>query len=101
MAKNADYKKRVTRQITFPKKLMDSVESRAKTFGYTFPQYVRYVLTKDIDRKDFYLGPTEDIDDEELAESIREGLKEYEEGKTVTLRSKKEIRDYFNSLMNE
>ncbi len=101
MGKSANYKKRVTRQITFPKRLMDSVEARAKTFGYTFPQYVRYVLTKDVDRKDFYLGPTEYIDDEELAESIREGLKEYEEGKTVTLRSKREIRDYFNSIMNE
>ena len=101
MTKTADYKKRVTRQITFPKRLMDSVESRARSYGYSFPQYVRYVLTKDIDRKDFYLGPTEDIDDEELAKSIREGLKEYEEGKTVTLRSKKEIRDYFNSIMSE
>ena len=101
MAKNVDYKKRVTRQITFPKKLMDAVESRAKQYGYSFPEYVRYVLTKDVDRKDFYLGPTEDIDDEELAESIREGIKEYKEGKTVTLRSKREIRDYFNSIMNE
>jgi hypothetical protein len=101
MAKSVDYKKRVTRQITFPKKLMDSVESRAREYGYSFPEYVRYVLTKDVDRKDFFLGPTEYIDDEELAESIREGIKEYEEGKTVTLRSKRDIRDYFNSIMNE
>ena len=101
MGKNVDYKKSVTRQITFPKRLMDSIESKAKTYGYTFPQYVRYVLTKDIDKKDFYLGPTEYIDDEELAESIKKGIKEYEEGKTVVLRSKKEIRDHFNSMMNE
>jgi hypothetical protein len=101
MVKNKDYKKSVTRQITFPKKLMDSVESRAKDFGYSFPQYVRYVLTKEVEKKDFYIGPTEYIDDEELAESIREGIKEYQEGKTVTLRSKKEILAYFNSIMNE
>lgn len=101
MAKNVDYKKRVTRQITFPKKLMDSVESRAKQYGYSFPEYVRYVLTKEVEKKDFYIGPTEYIDDEELAESIREGIKEYQEGKTVTLRSKREIRAYFNSIMNE
>ena len=101
MAKNIDYKKRVTRQITFPKRLMDSVESRARQYGYSFPEYVRYVLTKELDRKDFYLGPTEYIDDEELADSIRKGIKEYEEGKTITLRSKKEIRDYFDSIMNE
>lgn len=101
MVKNKDYKKSVTRQITFPKKLMDSVESRAKDFGYSFPQYVRYVLTKEVEKKDFYIGPTEYIDDEELAESIREGIKEYQEGKTVTLRNKKEIRAYFNSIMNE
>jgi hypothetical protein len=101
MGKNVDYKKSVTRQITFPKRLMDFIESKAKTYGYTFPQYVRYVLTKDIDKKDFYLGPTEYIDDEELAESIRKGVKEYEGGKTVVLRNKKEIRDHFNSMMNE
>jgi hypothetical protein len=101
MVKNKDYKKRVTRQITFPKKLMDSVESRAKQYGYSFPEYVRYLLTKDVEKKDFYIGPTEYIDDEELAESIREGIKEYQEGKTVTLRSKREIRAYFNSIMNE
>jgi hypothetical protein len=101
MVKDKDYKKRVTRQITFPKKLMDSVESRAKQYGYSFPEYVRYLLTKDVEKKDFYIGPTEYIDDEELAESIREGIKEYQEGKTVTLRSKREIRAYFNSIMNE
>ena len=80
---------------------MDSVESRARQYGYSFPEYVRYVLTKDVEKKDFYIGPTEYVDDEELAESIREGIREYEEGKAVTLRGKKEIRDYFNSIMNE
>lgn len=101
MAKSVDYKKRVTRQITFPKRLMDSVESRARQYGYSFPEYVRYVLTKDVEKKDFYIGPTEYIDDEELAESIREGIREYEEGETVILRNKKEMRDYFNSIMDE
>jgi hypothetical protein len=28
---------------------MDSIESRARDFGYSFPQYVRYVLTKEVE----------------------------------------------------
>ncbi len=96
--KNIDYRKSVTRQITFPSKLMDMVDSRAKMFGYSFPEYVRYVLTKDIDREDFYLGTTEYIDDKELVDTIKEGIKEYEEGKCTTLSSPEEIDAYFASL---
>lgn len=39
---------------------MDIAESKAKIFGYSFPEYVRYVLTKDIE----------------------DGIKEYREGES-------------------
>ena len=99
MVKNKDYKKSVTRQITFPKKLMDTVESRAKNFGYSFPQYVRYVLTKEVEGQ--IKNEEEIILSEDLVAGIKESIKEVDEGKAVTLKTKKEVRDYFTALMDE
>jgi len=98
MAKGIDYKKSVTRQITFPSRLMDIAESKAKIYGYSFPEYVRYVLTKDVEN--FFLGPEEYIDDPQLAKDIKDGIREYKEGKTIVLKNSKEIDDYFSSLIN-
>ena len=99
MVKNKDYKKSVTRQITFPKKLMDTVESRAKDFGYSFPQYVRYVLTKEVEGQ--IKNEEEIVLSEAFVEGIKESIKEVDDGKAVTLKTKKEVRDYFTSLMDE
>lgn len=99
MVKNKDYKKSVTRQITFPKKLMDTVESRAKDFGYSFPQYVRYVLTKEVEGQ--IKNEEEIVLSEDFVEGIKESIKEVDDGKAVTLKTKKEVRDYFTSLMDE
>jgi len=99
MAKSIDYKKSVTRQITFPTRLMDIAESKARIYGYSFPEYVRYVLTKDVE--DFYLGPEEYIDDPQLAKDIEEGIKEYREGKTKSFKSRKEFLDYFSAIIDE
>jgi hypothetical protein len=99
MVKNKDYKKSVTRQITFPKKLMDTVESRAKDFGYSFPQYVRYVLTKEVEGQ--IKNEEEIVLSEDFVKGIKESIKEVDDGKAVTLKTKKEVRDYFTSLMDE
>ena len=99
MAKSIDYKKSVTRQITFPTRLMDIAESKARIYGYSFPEYVRYVLTKDVE--DFYLGPEEYIDDPQLAKDIEDGIKEYREGKTKSFKSRKEFLDYFSAIIDE
>lgn len=79
MGKAVDYKKSVTRQITFPSRLMDIAESKAKIFGYSFPEYVRYVLTKDIE----------------------DGIKEYREGRAKSFKSRKEFLDYFSAIIDE
>ena len=99
MVKNKDYKKSVTRQITFPKKLMDTVESRAKDFGYSFPQYVRYVLTKEVEGQ--IKNEEEIVLSEDFVKGIKESIKEVDDGKAITLRTKKEVRDYFTALMDE
>lgn len=99
MVKNKDYKKSVTRQITFPKKLMDTVESRAKDFGYSFPQYVRYVLTKEVEGQ--IKNEEEIVLSEDFVEGIKESIKEVDDGKAITLKKKKEVKDYFTALMDE
>ena len=100
MAKSIDYKKSVTRQITFPSRLMDIAESKARVYGYSFPEYVRYVLTKEVE-SDFYLGPEEYIDDPKLLKDIGDGIKEYREGKTKSFKSRKEFFDYFTAIIDE
>lgn len=99
MGKAVDYKKSVTRQITFPSRLMDIAESKAKIFGYSFPEYVRYVLTKDIEN--FYLGPEEYLDDPKLLKDIEDGIKEYREGRAKSFKSRKEFLDYFSAIIDE
>lgn len=39
--------------------------------------------------------------EQEILEASKEALKEYEEGKTISLSSPEEIKKYFNNLMNE
>lgn len=58
---------------------MDIAESKAKIFGYSFPEYVRYVLTKDIE----------------------DGIKEYREGRAKSFKSRKEFLDYFSAIIDE
>jgi flagellar assembly factor FliW len=41
------------------------------------------------------------IVDKELISDIKEGDKEFEEGKTVTLKSIKEIEDHFTAIANK
>lgn len=39
--------------------------------------------------------------EQEILEASKEALKEYEEGKTISLKSPEEIKRFFNNLMNE
>ncbi len=39
--------------------------------------------------------------EQEILEASKEALKEYEEGKTISLKSREEIKRFFNKLMNE
>lgn len=92
--------KSVTRQISFPQKLMDRVESRAESLGYSLPAYVRYVLTKEIeDRTDPILDGV--VIDEDMVTSLKRGTEEYRNGKTVELKNNKEIKEFVEGLINE
>ena len=91
--------KTIVKQITFSKELLKFLEQKAKEYGYTLPSYVRYVLTKEME-KEFEKENNIKID-EDFVESLKEGIKESEEGVLRTLKSRKEVRDYFTALADE
>ncbi len=92
--------KSITRQISFPQKLMDRVESRAESLGYSLPAYVRYVLTKEIEeRTDPILDGV--VIDENMVTSLKRGTGEHRSGKTVELKNNKEIKEFVEGLVNE
>jgi len=90
--------KTIVKQITFSKELLKFLERKAKEYGYTLPSYVRYVLTKEMEKERY---KEKILIEEELISDIEEGDKEFEEGKTVTLNSVKEIEDHFTAIADE
>ncbi len=92
--------KSITRQISFPQKLMDRVESRAQNLGYSLPAYVRYVLTKEMEKQEY---PVLDgvVMDEEMVKSLQRGVKEFKSGQTLELKNSKEIKSFVERLLNE
>jgi len=91
--------KTIVKQITFPEELLKFLERKAKEYGYTLPSYVRYVLTKEME-KEFEKENNIKID-EDFVKSLKEGMKESEKGNLVTLNSIKEIEDHFTAIANE
>ena len=51
--------------------------------------------------KETSTGNLYNLSEEEIAEMIKEGRKEHEEGKTVVLSSPEEIRSCFEKMMEE
>ncbi len=92
--------KSITRQISFPQKLMDRVESKAESLGYSLPAYVRYVLTKEIEKQAY---PVLDgvVIDEEMVKNLQRGTDEFKHGQTVELKNNKEIKSFVEGLLNE
>ncbi|KUK76448.1 MAG: hypothetical protein XD93_0912 [candidate division WS6 bacterium 34_10] len=90
--------KTTVKQITFPEQLLKFLERKSKEYGYSLPAYVRYVLTKEMEKEN---NKETIIVDEELISDIKEGNKEFEDGKAVTLKSIKEIEDHFTAIANE
>jgi hypothetical protein len=91
--------KTTVKQITFPNQLLKFLERKSKEYGYSLPAYVRYVLTKEME-KEFERKNNIEID-KDFVKDLKEGMKESEKGEIKTLKSRKEIRDYFTTLMNE
>ncbi len=92
--------KSITRQISFPQKLMDRVESRADSLGYSLPAYVRYVLTKEMEKQ---ADPVLDgvVIDEDMIKSMKQSIKDSREGKLKELKSEKDIEVFCKGVLDE
>lgn len=87
----------ITKQISFPQEMVSIIESRAENFGYNFSGYVRYLLTKEME-KEF---ERKEILDANMLSDIKKGVEEYKRGKGVSLKNKKEIEGFLDSLCKE
>jgi hypothetical protein len=89
-------KNTVIKQLTFPKEMVATIEGRAKSFGYDFAEYVRFILAKDMEKEldNGYLSP-------ELLRDIEESYEDYKNGNYTTLRSRKDIKKYMKSLLED
>lgn len=86
--------KSIQKLITFSPELYSLVVTKAKRIGVSFPEYIRVLLVNDIKEE------VEAIEmvDEETEKAIGQSLKDFKEGRYTTLRSKKDIENYFNEL---
>jgi hypothetical protein len=80
--------------ISFPEGLYELAKKRIKHYGISFSEYVRLSIIKDIEESDDYV----EILDKKTSEEVEASLKDYRAGRFVTLKSNKEIEDYFNNL---
>lgn len=77
----------VKKHIVLPYELYEMAQTKAKKFGFRLGEYVRYVIARDVE---------EDIPmvDEETEKEIGIALKEYKEGKYVTIHNRDELRKF-------
>lgn len=67
----------------------------------TFAEIVKTVENLSEDEIDELRAILRKKKEQEILEASKEALKEYEEGKTISLKSPEEIKKFFNNLVNE
>ena len=91
--------KSITKQITFPVQLLKVLEPKAKMYGYSFPAYVRYVLTKEMEKE--FEKKQLTVLEKELSKGLDKSIKDYKKGRTIALDSDEAIDKFFETLENE
>lgn len=71
--------KRIQKLVTYSPKLFALATQRAQELGLSFNEYQRYVMAKDIDERSIPMV------DEETEKRIEESLRDYAEGRYVTI----------------
>lgn len=102
----------IQKNIRFSKSVVALIEPKAKRLGYSFTDYVKFLVAKDIENevfdKDFYVNdiganqyPYEKVEDEELNNLIADILqarKDSKAGKLPVLKTSDDIDNFFDSL---
>ncbi len=89
--------KGIQKLITFSTQLYRTVDQKARRIGLSFPEYIRVLAVNDIK-----VG-IEDVPmvDEDTEKQIGQSLKDYEEGRYTTVRTKKELHEHLIKLSKQ
>jgi hypothetical protein len=90
-------KNTVTKQLTFPKKMVEVMNARAEELGYNFAGYIRYLLAREMERE-FYRDREIDA---EILKDLSNSFAAYKRGETETLKSKEDIDKFVDSLSKD
>jgi hypothetical protein len=89
--------KQIQKNIRFPQRVVELIEEEGMSkFGFSFSKYVQYLILKEAE--EIMQVEEEVLNDPQLVEDIILARKMSKEGKLPTVRTKKEIEDYINSL---
>jgi hypothetical protein len=83
-------------QVSVSDKLYSKLRDKADYSGASLPEYVRYVLMKEME-KDY----EEIITDDKLAQSIKEGIENYRSGKTKKFSNVEEAIGYLDEYVKK
>lgn len=83
-------------QVSVSNKLYSKLKDKAEYSGASLPEYVRYVLMKEMER-DY----KEIITDDKLVKSIKEGIENYRSGKTKKFSNAEEVINYLEDYVRE
>lgn len=92
--KTISVKTSVTKQIVFPKKMVDLVQIKLNQLGINLPEYVRYLILKDTEG----LLSTPMLD-EETEKAVGRSLEDISAGRYTTLSTDEEIDNYLHTLV--
>ena len=81
--------------IAFPENLIKLVEVKANTFGFTFGEYVRYVLANDVKT----ITQSIEIMDSETENDFSDALIDIQNNKVTRVR-KEDIAKHLNKIVN-
>lgn len=83
----------ITKQIVFPKKLIDLAESKYSRMGLNLPEYLRHLIIKDVE--DLSNLP---MVDEQTEKAIGRSMEDLAAGRYTVLSSTEEIEEHFKKL---
>lgn len=85
---------RIQKLITFSPHLYNLVEKKAEQLGVSFPEYIRMLAVSDIKKQVEELPMV----DEETEKQIGKSLQDLKAGRYTTIKTKRELDAYLNSL---
>ena len=79
----------------FPQQMVNLAEKKAEYLGFNLPEYVRYLIAKDIEESSEIV----EIATPELEEEIKSAIKEYKaHGSAKRVKTKQQLKAYITQI---